>query len=102
MALFLLIVYILLLILHIVLNVKAFRNKAKKYWTYLFVIECISIIISLIVMLYYKSLPGYGMMPGFSYLGEILFSYVATVIYIICLMISVFGYVIIRRKETND
>ena len=66
MALFLLIVYILFLILHIILNVKAFRNKAKKYWTYIFFIESVSIIIALTVMLYYKSLPGYGMMPGFS------------------------------------
>ena len=101
MALFLLIVYILFLILHIILNVKAFRNKAKKYWTNIFFIESVSIIIALTVMLYYKSLPGYGMMPGFSYLGEILFSYVAAVLYIICLMISVFVYVICRIKGTN-
>ncbi|MBQ3544845.1 MAG: hypothetical protein IJA34_07675 [Lachnospiraceae bacterium] len=99
MALFFLIIYILILILNIVLIVRAFRNKTKKHWINMFIVECISVTIALLVMLYHDSLPGYGVMPGFSYLGEILFSYVAMILYTVCLIVSLLGCLIINVKK---
>lgn len=63
MALFLLIAYIVILILHIILLVITIRKKTKKLWRTLFSIELIPMLISIGLMIYYNNLPGYGFMP---------------------------------------
>ena len=74
MALFLLITYIVILIFQIILFVITIRKKNKKnLWRILFSAELISLLISIGLMIYYNNLPGYGFMPGLTYLGEVLF-----------------------------
>lgn len=92
MALFLLVAYILILALQVVLLVMSMRKKTKKLWTSLFLVEVISMIIAFGLMIYYNHLSGYGFMPGLSYLGEVLFSFGAMVLYGICILVSVFLY----------
>ena len=38
-------------------------------------------LVSIGLMIYYNNLPGYGFMPGLSYLGEVLFSFGAAVFF---------------------
>ena len=99
MALFLLITYIVILIFQIILFVITIRKK-KKLWRILFSAELILLLISIELMIYYNNLPGYGFMPGLTYLGEVLFSFGAVVLYCISFLISICSYIAISNKQT--
>lgn len=98
MALFLLIIYIVILILQIILLVITIRKKTKKLCRTLFSIELIPMLISIGLMIYYSNLPGYGFMPGLSYLGEVLFSFGAAVLYGISFLISICSCIVTTKK----
>ena len=100
MALFLLITYIVILIFQIILFVISIRKKTKKLWRILFSAELVPLLISIGLMIYYNDLPGYGFMPGLTYLGEILFSLGAVVLYCISFLISICSYIAISNKQT--
>ena len=101
MSLFLLIAYLVVFILQIIFFVKAIKKKLKKFWMILFVTEIISIFVSVGLMLYYESLPGYGFMPGLSYLGEVLSSFSAMILYGILFVISAVCCIVIREKKNK-
>ena len=100
MALFLLITYIVILIFQIILFVISIRKKTKKLWRILFSAELVPLLISIGLMIYYNNLPGYGFMPGLTYLGEVLFSFGAVVLYCISFLISICSYIAISNKQT--
>ena len=99
MALFLLITYIVILIFQIILFVITIRKKTKKLWRILFSSELIPLLISIGLMIYFNNLPGYGFMPGLTYLGEVLFSFGAVVLYCISFLISICSYIAISNKQ---
>ena len=99
MALFLLITYIVILIFQIILFVISIRKKTKKLWRILFSAELVPLLISIGLMIYYNNLPGYGFMPGLTYLGEVLFSFGAVVLYCISFLISICSYIAISNKQ---
>ena len=98
MALFLLITYIVIFTFQIILFVITIRKK-KKLWRILFSAELIPLLISIGLMIYFNNLPGYGFMPGLTYLGEILFSFGAVVLYCISFLISICSYIAISYKQ---
>lgn len=87
--------YIVLLVFQIVFMVKAIKNKGKGCWIKAFILEIISIIISICLWRYYESLPGYGFMSGLSYLGEVLLSVGVAILYSIVLFITMCAKVIV-------
>ena len=89
MALFLLITYIVIFTFQIILFVITIRKKIK----------LIPLLISIGLMIYFNNLPGYGFMPGLTYLGEILFSFGAVVLYCISFLISICSYIAISYKQ---
>ena len=99
MALFLLITYIVIFTFQIILFVITIRKKIKKLWRILFSSELIPLLISIGLMIYFNNLPGYGFMPGLTYLGEILFSFGAVVLYCISFLISICSYIAISYKQ---
>ena len=99
MALFLLITYIVIFTFQIILFVITIRKKTKKLWRILFSSELIPLLISIGLMIYFNNLPGYGFMPGLTYLGEILFSFGAVVLYCISFLISICSYIAISYKQ---
>ena len=99
MALFLLITYIVIFIFQIILFAITIRKKTKKLWRILFSAELIPLLISIGLMIYYNNLPGYGFMPGLTYLGEILFSFGAVVLYCISFLISICSYIANSNKQ---
>ena len=99
MALFLLITYIVIFTFQIILFVIIIRKKTKKLWRILFSSELIPLLISIGLMIYFNNLPGYGFMPGLTYLGEILFSFGAVVLYCISFLISICSYIAISYKQ---
>ena len=102
MSLFLLIFYIAVFVAQIVLFVLAVKRKTNKNWLTLFLAEIIPMIISLCLMIYYNNLPGYGFMPGLSYLAEVLFSFGATVLYGVLLLVSICSFIVIKVKNKNN
>ena len=86
MEIILLIIYIAILIFLIVNFVQCLKNKSK--WSRLFIFEAISTIVSAILLIYYDNLPGNGFMPGLTYIGEVLFSFGAMVLYSVMLSIT--------------
>ncbi len=97
---YLLILYFLLFVVQIVLQVLAIRKKSKKFWLVLLLLEPVSMIAAMVLMRYYDSLPGYGFMPGLSYLGEVLFSFGAGVLYGVNFLISL-CICIVQAKKRN-
>ena len=73
--------YILLLALQVLSLILAVRRKSKRYWISLFVLEAVSAVLAWRLGVWFDSLPGYGFMPGLTYLSEILFSYGAAILY---------------------
>ena len=98
MALILLIVYIVIFILQIVLLVISIRRKKKKLWLSLFLAEFIPMLIANRVAVYYDNLPGYDIIPGFSYIREVLFSYGAAIVYGLFFLVSVCSGIVSTKK----
>ncbi len=78
--------YIGILILQIVWLVSAW--KARKGWLRLIVLEVVSAAAALGLMFYYDSLPGIGMMPGLTYIAEVIYSMLFTAAFAVMAVIS--------------
>lgn len=104
MSLILFIVYIAAFIFMIITSVRCFKGKTK--WLKLFLLEILSLVVSALLLTYYGHLPGYGFMPGLTYLGEILVSYIAMMVYAILLALTAFIrillYLIAKKKEGKN
>ena len=90
--------YVIILALEILLLVFSVRRNTKKYWLGLFASEVASVAVAFGLGCYYDSLPGYGFMPGLTYLAETLLSYGAGAAYGLVLLISVI-ICIVRAKK---
>lgn len=99
MSAFLFYTYILIFVVQIVLLVKAIRRNSKRRWIVLFAIELVPMLAAIVLKEYYNSLPGYGFMPGLSYLGEVLSSFLASVLYGVLLLVSISIFLIIEEKK---
>lgn len=86
MIIFFLVTYMIILIFFIVDLVRCLKNKSK--WNRLFIFEIISIILALFLFIYYNNLPGFGFMPGFTYLGETLVNLASMILFIIIFLIT--------------
>lgn len=91
--------YILAFIIQIILMVKCFKHKVK--WRILLIFETICILIAMFIGNYYSSLPGYGFMPGLTYLGQVMVSYISMIIYIImfCVTLLIKTILYLRKKK---
>ena len=94
-----LIAYLTIFAVQIVLLVLSVRKKAVRFWGGLFLLESISAVVAFVLMRYFDGLPGYGFMPGFSYLGEVLSSFGAVILYAAALLVSLCTLLIQIAKE---
>lgn len=99
MSIVLFIIYILIFIFQIFFLVQCMKNKNK--WKKLFLFETIALILALILLWYYNQLPGYGFMPGLTYLGEVLVSFGAIVIFLVMLFASIVLRLITYARNKN-
>lgn len=97
MAILYIIIFILLLIFLIVNLIKYLKYKTKL--VRLFLLNIFSIALFMILLIYYNNLPGYGFMPGLSYLGEVLLSFCAVILYSIILIIAIVSKLILFLLE---
>ena len=94
MELVLLLLYGGLLILQIVLTVQALRGRCPGKWPLLLELTCAAAAAG--AMVYFNSLPGYGFMPGLTWLGHVLFSFFAALAY--AAMLAVTGLLLLIRR----
>lgn len=85
-------------IIEIVLLVKFFKSKQNKYWLINIILEICFIIISIIIFNYYDNLPGYGLMPGLSYITQLLFSFGSCILNIVMLFVTICFKLIVKKK----
>ena len=97
-----LISYIAIFIFQTVLLVFSAKKRSAKLFALLFSVEIAPMVIAFILMRYFDSLPGYGFMPGFTYLGEILASMGALILYAamlaVSLLVLLIMFIIKKRK----
>lgn len=86
MTLILIILYAFMFIFLVITMIKCFKNKVK--WLKLILFEIFLIVLSFILFYYYNSLPGRGMMPGLTYIGEVVVSFIATILFILMLVLT--------------
>lgn len=94
-----LIIYIAIFVLLIIDFARCIKGKAR--WAMLFTLEILSVILSGVLLFYYDSLPGYGFMSGLSYLGEILLSYGALILYSVLFVITLITELILHCVRKN-
>lgn len=87
-----------LIITQIVWLIMYISNKTKKVLG-LFILELITFVCGTVMATYYEQLSGTGMMPGLSYLGEILLGYLAVLLTSLIFVITT-TVIIIRTKKS--
>ncbi len=102
MYILLLIVYICLFILNLCLLVRAMKpfSIGKLFLTYLS--ELGSLLAALWIMWIFDQAPGYGIMPGLSYIQEVFYSFCAAVVFAVLLLVSIVIGVIAAQRKSND
>ena len=98
-SILMLIAYVVVFASQVILFVYAVRRKTKKLWGIVFSSELFPMVIAICLMIYYNNLPGYGFMPGLAYIGEVLFSFGAAILYCVGFLISFCVYLVTSRKH---
>ena len=93
------IIYIFLLALQVLSLILAVRRKSKRYWVSLFFLEAVSAVLAWRLGIWFDGLPGYGMMPGLTYLTETLLSYGAALLYGVMLVGSAVTGIVLKKKN---
>lgn len=92
--------YAALLVGQLVMLVRAVRRPAVKRWGLLLAAELFCALGAWRLARFFDALPGVGMMPGFTYLAEILFSLCAAAGYGAMLLVSaIIGFAMWLRRR---
>ena len=93
------ILYIFLLALQVLSFILAIRRKTKRYWISLFVLEAASAVLAWRLGVWFDSLPGYGFMPGLTYISETLFGYGTAVFSLGIAALSAILWIVLKKKN---
>lgn len=77
----------------------AIRRKSKRYWISLFILEAVSAVLAWRLGVWFDHLPGYGFMPGLTYLSETLFGYGTAVISLGIAALSAILWIVLKKKN---
>ena len=91
--------YIFLLALQVLSLILAIRRKLKRYWISLFILEAVSAVLAWRLGVWFDHLPGYGFMPGLTYLSETLFGYGTAVISLGIAALSAILGIVLKKKN---
>lgn len=81
--------HLLKLIAGIVFLVHCVKKPHKAKWIALFFYEALVLANALCYTHYYDTKPGYGIMPGLSYIGEVTFGMLASGVFVVLLFVSI-------------
>ena len=91
--------YIFLLALQVLSLILAIRRKSKRYWISLFILEAVSAVLAWRLGVWFDTLPGYGFMPGLTYISETLFGYGTAVISLGIAALSAILWIVLKKKN---
>lgn len=77
----------------------AIRRKSKRYWISLFILEAVSAVLAWRLGVWFDNLPGYGFMPGLTYISETLFGYGTAVISLGIAVLSAILWIVLKKKN---
>lgn len=77
----------------------AIRRKSKRYWISLFILEAVSAVLAWRLGVWFDHLPGYGFMPGLTYISETLFGYGTAVISLGIAALSAILWIVLKKKN---
>lgn len=81
--------HLLKLIAGIVLLVSCVKKPHIAKWIGLFIFEILVLMNAVCYTHYYNTKPGYGIMPGLSYIGEVTFGMLASGVFAVLLFVSI-------------
>jgi hypothetical protein len=87
------------LALQVLSLILAIRRKSKRYWISLFILEAVSAILAWRLGVWFDHLPGYGFMPGLTYISETLFGYGTAVISLGIAALSAILWIVLKKKN---
>lgn len=93
------ILYIFLLALQVLSLILAIRRKSKRSWISLFILEAVSAVLAWRLGVWFDHLPGYGFMPGLTYLSETLFGYGTAAISLGIAALSAILWIVLKKKN---
>lgn len=93
------ILYIFLLALQVLSLILAIRRKSKRYWISLFILEAVSAVLAWRLGVWFDHLPGYGFMPGLTYISETLFGYGTAAISLGIAALSAILWIVLKKKN---
>lgn len=88
--------YLILLAVQIFLLVRSCR--ARKGVGKVLILNICAIALSCFLLWYFDTLPGFGMMPGFAYFPEVLYSLIAAFVYAILTLVTFLCWLYRRKK----
>lgn len=102
MDILLLIVYVCMLIVDVYLLVRATKpfSRGRFFWVYLS--ELVSVIVALLIMRVAEQAPGCGIMPGLSYIEEVLYSLCAAAVFSIVFLVSIVINLFASHKNAKE
>jgi hypothetical protein len=87
------------LALQVLSLILAIRRKSKRYWISLFILEAVSAVLAWRLGVWFDHLPGYGFMPGLTYLSETLFGYGTAAISLGIAALSAILWIVLKKKN---
>ena len=93
------IIYIFLLAIQVLSFILAIRRKSKRYWISLFILEAVSAVLAWRLGVWFDHLPGYGFMPGLTYISETLFGYGTAAISLGIAALSAILWIVLIKKN---
>ena len=93
------VIYLALLVGQLVMLVRTIRRPAAKRWGLLLAAELFCALGAWRLARFFDALPGTGMMPGLTYLAEVLFSMCAAMVYAVLLAVSVVICFVMRIRR---
>lgn len=88
--------YVVFFVLQIFLLIRGCRRKQGLGMV--LILNVFSIVLSCFLLWYFDTLPGYGLMPGFAFFPEVMYSLMAAVVFAVLTLVTFFCWLYCRKK----
>lgn len=88
--------YLLFFVLQVFLLIRGCR--AKRGLGLVLILNIFSIVLSCFLLWYFDTLPGYGMMPGFAFFPEVMYSLCAAVLFAVLTLVAFLLWLYHKKK----
>ena len=90
------VVYFLVFLVLTWLLIQCFRTRSG--WGRLLALDILATVGACVLVWYFDTLPGYGIMPGWAYFSEVMYSLAAAVAFGAKTLVSLLGFLLWKKK----